>query len=182
MNELEATKVAKIVGELWPTPPMTDMREAFYATAISDIPTFDQAVEGVNALFVTERFQPTPGEVIDAALNLGSRAVEAWEALRTAASLHAQRLPVGEVPRAASAALRASGWALRDMPVDNLWQMEKIRQAFHRTYIAQERSRAAHAVEAPRAVAELDRVNPDTVTTFDGLGRPIDTTTAARRL
>lgn len=168
MNNEEALEVAQLVAKLWPSPGMDGVRCTFYARALTAIPEHIDAVNAVSRLFLTERFQPTPGEVIEAALDLGPEAVEAWEALRQAARLLASRTPGAHPPPQAVAALRAAGWKLGDLPVDDNWRMEKIRQAFHQAYVARAREAAATPITLDPAPTPG--------------ARPIDTTTSARRL
>lgn len=82
VQDSEAVKLATTVADLWPHPPMSDMRRTFYAKALgAAIPTFEDGLRAVDALFLTERYAPTPGDVIDRALSIGPSLDREWTEL-----------------------------------------------------------------------------------------------------
>ena len=66
MTEDEAVEVAKYVKDLWGLK-REDVWTAFYAAAITDIPTQQDALRALRDLFTRLRHPPTPAELIGAA-------------------------------------------------------------------------------------------------------------------
>lgn len=112
MTPEEAARLAATVRDLWPNPAMGDVRLAFYANALAQIPSFEDGLRAVNALFIVERFSPTPGQVIDRALGLSDRAEREWRTLCEAAQ---DALGGRPVPRAISQEIAAARAVLRDL-------------------------------------------------------------------
>lgn len=79
MDDAEAVKLTSLIADLWPHPPMSDVRKAFYAKALATaIPTYELGLRAVDALFVSERYAPTPGDVIDRVLGVGVLVEVEW--------------------------------------------------------------------------------------------------------
>ena len=64
MTPAEAVECARLITDLWPHPPTTDVRLTLLASALEAIPSRADAARAINDLFYTERFQPTPAEII----------------------------------------------------------------------------------------------------------------------
>lgn len=147
MDDLEAVQVANVVAELWPSPTMTDTRRAFYAKALAAIPDQAAALRAVEALFVSSKFQPTPGDVLDRALDLHPEALRAWDRVVTAAREQQARRSVAEGGSnpglTALRALRSAGYRLADLPVNHAGALHKAHQAFLHHYVDQRRQQSA---------------------------------------
>lgn len=150
MDDLEAVQVANVVAELWPSPPMTDTRRAFYAKALTAIPDQAAALRAVEALFVSSKFQPTPGDVLDQALDLHLKALQAWDRIVAAARELQARRPVDESCNpglGAIQALRSAGYRLKELPVNHAGALHKAHQAFVEHYVERGRQSAAGQLE-----------------------------------
>lgn len=148
MDDLEAVQVAGVVAELWPNPPMTDTRRAFYAKALTAIPGQSAALRAVESLFVSSRFQPTPGDVIDLALGLRDDALHAWDRIVAAARDQQARRAVQVAPDGdAMVALRQAGYRLADLPVNHAGALHKAHQAFLERHVERARLAAADQLE-----------------------------------
>ncbi len=154
MTPEEAVKVAALVADLWPRPELTGRRLAFFATALTGIPTMDAGVRAVNDLFVSERWQPTPGDVIDAALDVDGAADDQWQLVVAAASDIAHRRAVGSMPdKVAMGVVRRLCGSLSDVPVALVREREKMRVEFLPAY--KKAARAAATAVAPDGRLEL---------------------------
>lgn len=154
MTPEEAVKVAGLIADLWPRPELTGRRLAFYATALTGIPTMDAGVRAVNDLFVSERFQPTPGDVIDSALDVDGSADDQWQRVVAAASDIAARRKVGVMPDpVALAVVRRLCGSLSDVPVQYRGDREKVRAEFLPAY--RKAARAAATAVASDGRLEL---------------------------
>lgn len=140
MTPQEAVRVATLIGELWPNTALDNTRKAFYANALTVIPASEMAVKAVHDLFVTERFQPTPGQVIDLALGLDDRASFEWQRCVMAATEMQGRRPISGTLEAGTAAIihRLCG-GIASLPVDDWRQLDRIRTRFVQEYIAAQR-------------------------------------------
>lgn len=150
MDDLEAVQVANVVAELWPSPPMTDTRRAFYAKALTAIPDQVGALRAVEALFVSSKFQPTPGDVLDRALDLHPQALRAWDRIVAAARELQARRPAdggGHPGMTAIQALRLAGYRLAELPVNHAGALHKAHQAFVEHYVELGRQSAAGQLE-----------------------------------
>jgi hypothetical protein len=168
MKDAEATQVTMVIGELWPKPPMSEVRATFYAAALSSIPTIEIAMKAVNKLFLRERFQPTAGDVIDICLALEPLAIGAWEQIVTSAALVASREPLGDnhpTPEALTA-LRSSGRTLGDLPVNDSWAMERIRTKFLDTYRETQRDKLIDNPQKELTATETTFTVPNLSTTI----------------
>ena len=135
MTPEEAVKVAALVAELWPRPELTGRRLAFFATALTGVPTLDAGIRAVNELFISERWQPTPGDVIDAALDVDGAADDQWQLVVAASSDIAHRRSVGVMPdRIAMNVVRRLCGSLSDVPVALVREREKTRVEFLPAY------------------------------------------------
>lgn len=142
MTPEEAVQVATLVGKLWPRPDLGGERLAFYATALTGIPDHAAAVRAVNQLFVRERFQPVPADVIDLALDLDGRAEREWRVVVAAANDMGHRRQVGRQPDdTAKQVIWDLCGGLADVPVDNGIQLDKMRDKFVAAYRDKERQR-----------------------------------------
>jgi hypothetical protein len=114
MTNEEALEVAQLVAKLWPSPAMDGVRCTFYARALTVIPEHVGAINAVSELFVDERFQPTPGQVIDRALcGSTSAGAIAWESLLARATeIHAGRPVASLLDVATMDALRSAGMSV----------------------------------------------------------------------
>ncbi len=131
MTPEEAVKVASLVGELWPATPLDGTRKAFYANALTSIPVIDMAIKAVHELFVTERFQPTPGEVIDLALGVNEQAALEWQRAAQAATELQSRVPTSTaVDATTSAILRRLCGGIGSLPISDWRQMDRMRTKF----------------------------------------------------
>lgn len=127
---------------------------AFFATALTGIPTVEAGVRAVNDLFVSERFQPTPGDVIDAALNVQGDADEQWQLVVAAASDIGHRRSVGAMPnKLAIGVVRRLCGALSDVPVQHRGDRERVRLEFLPAY--RRAARAAAVAVVPDGRLEL---------------------------
>ena len=132
MTEQEATKIAMLVGDLWPNTPMGRTRASFFAAAIMHIPEFADAARAVNRLFLDERFAPTPGQIIDLVDGTERAALAAWNRVASgdlALSTHEDR-----------AVLRAVGYTHSTLPPSER-DRERTRTAFMSAYRDQERDK-----------------------------------------
>ncbi|MFZ4431573.1 MAG: hypothetical protein ACOYOQ_00100 [Microthrixaceae bacterium] len=141
MNSTKATDVVRLIGELWPHPEMTPTRASFYATALSNLPDYDDALRAIYTLFVGHRHQPTPAEVIDATLGTEDKAAAEWQMVVYTASRLRQRL-LGDrerLDRHTLVALRRVGYDLRSLPVEDPRALDRVRRDFTRTFTEQAR-------------------------------------------
>lgn len=137
MTNEEALEVSALIAELWPTPVMTGVRQAFYARSLAVIGDQRAAMDAVAALFVDERFQPAPGDIIDAALGVATGGADAWELIVAyAGELAAGRRPVIELPEPVRRAMSASGarFGAVHAAAGNNRQTEALRTAFLAAY------------------------------------------------
>lgn len=137
MNESEALEVTRLVAELWPNPPMTGVRQAFYARSLTVIGSQAAAMDAVSQLFVDERFQPAPGDIIDAALGVATGGQDAWELIVAyAGELQGGRRPTIELPEPVRRAMSASGarFGAVQAVAGNHRQTEALRTAFLTAY------------------------------------------------
>lgn len=151
MNESEALEVTRLVSELWPNPAMTGVRQAFYARALVVIGSQAAAMDAVAALFVDERFQPAPGDIIDAALGVATGGQDAWELIVAyAAELQGGRRPTIELPEPVRRAMSASGarFGAVHAASGNNRQTEALRTAFLAAYRDTMRAAAAGGLGA----------------------------------
>lgn len=151
MNHDEALEVAQLVAELWPNPPMNGVRQAFYARALVVIGAQAAALDAVAALFLDERFQPAPGEVIDRALNVASGALDAWELLHIAAAeVAAGRATTMSWPEPVRQAMAASGARVAAIAgaVNNQRELQRLRDRFLDAYRDTMRAAAAGELRA----------------------------------
>jgi hypothetical protein len=147
MTNEEAVEVAQLVAKLWPSPGMDGVRCTFYARALTVIPNHVDAINAVSQLFVDERFQPTPGQVIDRAL-CGSASVGAiaWESLLARATeIHAGRQVNGGLDVATMDALRAAGMSVGAIAkaLDQRKALDQLRTRFLTGYRESFRDAAA---------------------------------------
>jgi|JI10StandDraft_1071094.scaffolds.fasta_scaffold329635_2 hypothetical protein len=147
MNDKEAVEVAQLVAKLWPSPGMDGVRCTFYARALTVVPDHVSAIEAVSRLFVDERFQPTPGQVIDAALgDLTSLGATGWEAIVGRAAEIAGGRPV-DAPLSTElmTALRASSLTVGmvGQSLNNDKQLSALRRRFLTGYRDTKRAEAA---------------------------------------
>ena len=107
MTPAEAVECARLITDLWPHPPTTDVRLTLLASALEAIPSRADAARAINDLFYTERFQPTPAEIIERALGLSGIMDSEWRSILA-------RLAGSEVTPSQEAvtALRAAGSSL----------------------------------------------------------------------
>lgn len=151
MTPEEAVQVASLVAKLWPRPDLAGERLAFYATALTAVPHHADAVRAVNQLFVRERFQPVPADVIDLALDLDGKAEREWRVVVAAANDVGHRRQVGRQPDdTAKRVLSVIAGGLADVPVDNAIQMDKMRDRFVTAYRDSERQRLTAGDEPER--------------------------------
>ncbi len=147
MNETEAMEAVALVSRLWPTPAMDEVRGAFYARALSVIPGRDDAIRAVSELFVDERFQPTPGQVIDRALcGSTSAGAIAWESLLARATeIHAGRPVASLLDVATMDALRSAGMSVGHIAkaLDQHRALDQLRTRFLTGYRDSMRDAAA---------------------------------------
>ena len=147
MTNEEALEVAQLVAKLWPSPVMDGVRCAFYARALAVIPDHHAAVSAVSTLFVDERFQPTPGQVIDRALcGSASAGAVAWEhLLARATEIHAGRAVDGHLDVAAMDALRSAGMSVGHIAksLDQHRALDQLRTRFLTGYRDSMRDAAA---------------------------------------
>lgn len=147
MNESEALEVVQLVGELWPNPPMTGVRRAFYARALVVIGSQPAAIDAVSALFVDERFQPAPGDIIDRALGVACAALDAWELIVAhSGELAAGRQPdVIELPEPVRLAMNAAGARFGQVrqALDRSRELQALRDRFVVAYRDTMRAAAA---------------------------------------
>lgn len=143
MDDDQAVQVADMVLELWPSPPMSDVARAFYAKALSIIPEQRDALRAVEALFVSERFRPPPGDVLDRALGLEGQAQEQWERLVSAANEVQAKRPTPATLFEARQALASCGYRLATLPLQHQGALHKARGAFVAAYVAQVREATA---------------------------------------
>jgi hypothetical protein len=138
----EAVKVASLIGELWPQADMTGTRKTFYANALTTIDRPDAAIRAVNQLFVTQRWQPTPADVIDLAIGSRSQADQQWRAIVDSASQAQSRTPItGPTPdRVASRIVYELCGGLQGVPVDDMRQLDRLRDRFINTYTEKRRA------------------------------------------
>lgn len=131
MTPEEAVQAANLVAELWPASPLDGTRKAFYANALTAIPTSTQAMQAINRLFITERFQPPPGAVIDLALGLDALADAEWRLILQAATETQSRSPVtiGLDPDGLRIVHRLSG-GLVGLPLQDWHRLDRIRNQF----------------------------------------------------
>lgn len=135
MTPEEAVKVATLVADLWPGTTLDGTRKAFYANSLTVIPTSDLAVKAVNKLFVTERFQPTPGQVIDQALALDDFSALEWQRItQTAIELQARQPASSQVDHRAVLIVRRLCGGISQLPVTNWQQMDRLRSKFITEY------------------------------------------------
>lgn len=166
MDDLEAVQVANVVAELWPTPPMTDTRRAFYAKALTAIDDQRNALRAVEALFVSSKFQPTPGDVIDHALDLHGRALQSWNRVVTCALDTQAGRSAGDGPGlTAMAALRKAGYRLADLPVNHAGALHKAHRAFVERFVEHARLTAAgNLALAPHVTGALPAASAKEIT------------------
>ncbi len=132
--------MAELVGQLWPSPSLNGERLAFYASALTVIPESGAAIRTVNDLFVTERWQPTPGDVIDRAMRLDAEALREWHKIAIGASDAQHRRPVQvALDPLAAAALRQVCGSLIDVPLERGPRLDKVRERFIAEYVARRR-------------------------------------------
>jgi len=137
----EAVKAATLIGQLWPANNLDGTRKAFYATALTAIPTFDMAVKAINELFITEPFQPTPGQIIDKALALDELAAVEWQRITQAATELQSRRPTSvTVDHRASAIVQRMCGGIGQLPVSDWRQMDRLRTKFIADYTNLQRS------------------------------------------
>lgn len=146
MTPEEAVQVAGLVAKLWPRPDLTGERLAFYATALTGIPSHDAAVRAVNSLFIRERFQPVPADIIDLSLDLDGKAEREWRVVVAAANDMAHRRAVGRHPDdTAKSVLWSLCGGLSDVPVENASGLDRMRDKFVAAYRDRERQRLTAA-------------------------------------
>lgn len=173
MNTRDAVEIAELVAELWPHPAMSDTRATFFAKALQVIPDKVDAIRVVESLFVSDRRQPAPGDIIDRALGSDVCAEQQWGSIVAIAQSRAEgRSTEGiEVTPAARAALRAAGLSWR-LPLDNSYQLDRARSRFTAAFTEAARS-AGGLVALPQPA---------------GVGAPVqltaavDTSAAARKV
>jgi hypothetical protein len=136
----EAVKVASLVADLWPATTLEATRKAFYANSLTVIPTSDLAIKAVNKLFVTERFQPTPGQIIDHALALDDLSALEWQRItQTAIELQGRQPASTQVDHRAVLVVRRLCGGIAQLPVSNWQQMDRLRSKFITEYTAIQR-------------------------------------------
>lgn len=141
MTPEEAVNAASLIGELWPSTPMEGTRKAFYANSLTAIPTMAAAVRAINALFVTERFQPPPGAVLDKALDLTGDASVEWQRIVQAATETQARSPVSIAlqPSSLHILYRLCG-GLTGLPLQDWNKMDRLRTQFITEHVEIHRS------------------------------------------
>jgi hypothetical protein len=152
MTPEEAVKVVELIAQLWPTPSLKDERMVFYVSALTVIPDSNRAIRVVNDLFITERWQPTPGDVIDRALLFGDAALREWQKIIQSATdaQHRRSVNVALDPLAA-ATLRHVCGGLLDVPLERGSQLDRIRERFISEYVDRLRqSTSRKAIEGKR--------------------------------
>ena len=153
MDDDEATRVAAMIGELWPNPPMGEMRITMYAMALGVIPTMTEAVKAVNRLFLDEQYQPTPGQVIDACGGTEG-GVAAWmRVLRGAEAVQSRRPMPPDLTGDDLEPLRTVGQTLNTLPTNNGYQVEKLRKEYLTAYRDRSRSHLAARIDPPTRTA-----------------------------
>lgn len=166
MDDQSAVEIVTLIAELWPNPPMNDARRAFYSSAVAVIDNPEDAVRALHTIFLdNSSFAPAPGTIIDLCLACDPAAHAAWAALTTYAVAGG-----APPPQDALAVLRADGLTVGTLPIDNSWQMEKLRRQFVDTY---RRTRRADALR--ESAPEIAPAAPVAL-------NPIDTTGVARRI
>lgn len=147
MTPAEAVECARLITDLWPHPPTTDVRLTLLASALEAIPSRADAARAINDLFYTERFQPTPAEIIERALGLSGIMDSEWRSILA-------RLAGSEVTpsQGAIAALRAAGSSLSGLRGATEQHMDTV----HRRWEA-ERRFALLAVARRSSGKELTR-------------------------
>lgn len=149
MTPEDAVRVATLVGELWPATQLDATRKAFYANALTIIPTADLAIKAVNKLFVTERFQPTPGQIIDDALALDDLSALEWQRItQTAIELQSRQPATVQIDHRAVLVVRRLCGGVAQLPVDNWQQMDRLRSKFISEFTTVQRN--DHHEEAQR--------------------------------
>jgi hypothetical protein len=140
----EAVKVTSLVAELWPQTDLGGTRKAFFANALTGIPSLDDAVRAVHSLFTTERFQPTPAQIIDTAVSMDKESAREWQAIVQAASeIQARRPTTAEVdPKSSGIVWRLCG-GLSNLPLTDWRQMDMLRSRFVSEYSAIKRQNLA---------------------------------------
>ena len=130
MTPAEAVECARLITDLWPHPPTTDVRLTLLASALEAIPSRADAARAINDLFYTERFQPTPAEIIERALGLSGIMDSEWRSIlaRLAGS---ENTP----SQGAIAALRAAGSSLSGLRGTTEQHMDTV----HRRWEAERR-------------------------------------------
>lgn len=131
MTPAEAVECARLITDLWPHPPTTDVRLTLLASALEAIPSRADAARAINDLFYTERFQPTPAEIIERSLGLSRIMDREWRSILA-------RLAGSEVTPSQEAvtALRAAGSSLAGLRGATEQQVDVI----HRRWEAARRS------------------------------------------
>lgn len=135
MLDTEAVKLATTIAELWPYPVMGDVRRTFYAKALgAAISSFEDGLRAVDALFLTERYAPTPGDVIDRALGIPQMLDREWtEILRLGADAQARR-PIEDSSRLPAEGMQVFRQvlpgALHALPLENAVQLDRYRQQY----------------------------------------------------
>lgn len=144
MTNEEALEVSALVAELWPNPVMTGVRQAFYARSLTVIGSQAAAMDAVATLFVDSRFQPTPGDVIDAALGVAAGGEDAWQLVASCANeLGAGRRPLIQLPDPVRRALATSGVTLGLVAGAKERERESLRTRFLTAYRDTMRAAAA---------------------------------------
>jgi hypothetical protein len=146
MNEAEAMEAVALVSRLWPSPPLDDVRGGFYARALTVIGSQRAAMDAISELFVDERFQPAPGDIIDRALGVATGAPDAWELIVAyARELDAGRQPDVALPDPVHAAMVAAGARLGQVRkvMDRPRDLDALRDRFVTAYRDTMRAAAA---------------------------------------
>lgn len=162
MNSNDSLEVTELVAELWPGTPLRGMRATVYAAALCAIPDKAAATSAVLDLAVTERFQPTSGEVIDRAMGLTDRAEAEWQRLvATATDLKAGRPTDASAVDSMARRVLARRWRVIDLPIDDDRRLDRCRAWFvdaYRDHLRQHLARPALAASVTSATAgELTR-------------------------
>lgn len=135
MTNEEALEVSALVAELWPTPVMTGVRQAFFARSLTVIGAQRRAMDAVAKLFVDARFQPTPGDIIDAALGVDDGVVAGWLTIIDVANeLGAGRRPLVQLEPTARQAMAGASLTFGQIAAADDRGRESLRRRFVEAY------------------------------------------------